>query len=347
MARGDRERLAFLVQPADEESFGSWVRRLCARHELTWPAMLRHLGCDPALAGLDLTLGIQAVPIRLRESFERMVTELAWAVDVTDDDIAATFVDVNPAYMLPLSSRRYGCLECWIEGPRPSGPMIVKRDWELRASWWCARHNLALCDSASLRRPHTGDEYISVLQGVADRTRRRQRRMLLLKTMTKENERLIYHLMAEHRGGRFNVPEPDYFVRFADNQYHLSANRIGLLMHAHGRIDRPARCFERFVALTRGQLREKGQGALDWRHLPPRQLAPRPQRTPSRRIVWKCDTWDLLQAFGQVWQRREARHSASLSDGSVRPERASAASAAAMAASNASSASWLNGDGLA
>lgn len=333
------------MRPAEEESFGSWIRRLCARHELTWPAMLRHLGCDTALAGLDLTLGIQAVPIRLKESFERMMTALAWAVDVTDDDIAATFVYVNPAYLLPPNARRYGCPECWIEGPRHPGPMIVKRDWELRASWRCARHNLALCDSASLGRPRTRDEYIAVLQDMAERMRRRQRGIILLKTMAKKNQRLICRLMSERRSGRLSVSEPDYFARFADNQYHLSADRIGLLMHAHGRIDRPARCFEQFIALTRGELREKGRGALDWRRLPPRQSAPGSGRGVPRTGVWTCDIMSLLAAFGQVWQRREARQSSSsASDGPVHPERARTASAAAMAASNSSSASRLNGD---
>lgn len=347
MARDDRERLAFLVRPAEEESFGSWIRRLCARHELTWPAMLRHLGCNTALARLDLTLGVRAVPIGLKDPFERLINELAYAIDVSSDEIAATFVDVNPAYLLPPSSRRYGCPECWMEEPRHSGPMVVKRDWELRASWRCNRHSLALSDSASLGRPRTHDEIVAVLQDAADQTRRKQRGMLLLKTMTSNNQRLINHLMPERRGGRQSVPAPEYFARFADNQYHLAADRIGLLMQAHGRIDRPARCFEQFVALTRGELREKGKGALDWRRLPPRQSAPRAQRTAVRRGAWTCDIWNLLQAFGHVRQRCEARHSASLWEGPVRPERASTASAAAMAASNSSSASWLNGDGLA
>lgn len=346
MAKEDRERLAFLVRPEEEESFGSWIRRLCARHELTWPAMLRHLGCDTALAGLDLSLGIQAVPIGLKEPFERMVTELAWAVDVTVYDIAATFVDVNPAYLLPPKARRYGCPECWIEGPRQSGPMIVKREWELRASWRCARHNLALCDCASLGRPRPHDEYIPVLRDMAERMRRRQSRMLLLKTMTKENQRLIYHLMAEHRGGRFNVPEPDYFARFADNQYHLSANRIGLLMHAHGRIDRSARCFEQFVALTRGELREKGRGALDWRRLPPRTLEPKAKHFRPRARVWTCDLWLLISAYDQVQRRMKNQASQSSMSRWSHPERASTASAAAMAASNSSSVALLNGNGV-
>ncbi len=289
MARDDRERLAFLVQPAEEESFGSWARRLCARHELTWPAMLRHLGCNTALARLDLTLGVRAVPIGLKDPFERMINELAYAIDVSSDEIAATFVDVNPAYLLPPSSRRYGCPECWMEEPRHAGPMVVKRDWELRASWRCNRHSLALCDSATLGRPRTHDEIVAVLQDAADRTRVKQHGIRLLKMMTSNNQRLINHLMPERRGGRQSLPAPDYFARFADNQYHLASDRIGLLMHAHGRIDRPARCFEQFVALTRGELREKGQGALDWRRLPPRQSAPRAPRTgqaPRQQRPW-------------------------------------------------------------
>ncbi len=310
--------------------------------------MLRHLGCDPALASFDLTLGIQAVPIRLKESFERMVSDLAWAVDVGVDDIAATFAEVCPAHLLVPSARRYGCPKCWIEGARYSGPLTVKREWELRASWRCDRHDLALCDSASLGRPRTHDEYLAALQGMTKRMRQKQRGMLLLKTMTKENQRLIHHLMGERRSGRPSLPEPNYVVRFADNQYHLSADRIGLLMHAHGRVDRPARCFEQFVALTRWELPEKGRGALDWRRLPPRQCPPRSGRGARRPGVWTCDIVTLLRAFGQVWQCREARQSSSsTASGPVHPERARTASAAAMAASNSSSASRLNGDGIA
>ena len=140
----DPEPLAFRIRPQPDECFNSWIGRVAIAHEITRSALLRHLGIDPAMAGMDLALGKRGFGEVWHGGVDRLVEQLAWAVQTEPARIAATFLGCDAAALLPRRLRAYACARCWYEALRAGKPRIIRREWILRASWRCRQHGLPL-----------------------------------------------------------------------------------------------------------------------------------------------------------------------------------------------------------
>ncbi len=154
-AKEDPEPLAFRVKPRQDEAFDSWIGRLASSHEVSRAELYSHLDCDRRLASLDLARGILAVSSQNRSAFNRLIDKLAWSVQTEREFIEATFVSAPDAALLPPTSRQFGCAKCWHDALDRGQPLIIKREWVLRASWLCSRHHLPLSPRKELDQCHT------------------------------------------------------------------------------------------------------------------------------------------------------------------------------------------------
>lgn len=304
----EAEPLAFRIRPRKGEAFDSWMDRLTARHEVTRAVLFRHLGCDPRLASCDLARGADALEPADHLAFRRLVERLAWSVNTSEEMIEGSFVSAPQAALLPPAMRVFACPVCWQRSLAASEPLIVARDWILRASWMCTRHKVPLVALRGRVDARSVGTATRLLDAQAVAARRLWRRRPPLPAMLAFNARLIAGPLGEREQG-LRRGELGYQTRFAANRFHLSPTRIALLLSAHGDRSGPAERFERFVALSASALIafEDGLLAPKARRDPPRShVMPRGQTTVWAHR-WEADLADLIEAYRRVMTKMAQR----------------------------------------
>ncbi len=127
-ARGEPEPLAFRVRPSLNECFDSWMDRLVARHDTTRKSLFRHLDVDPRLADHDLMRGKASVPVGLHASFDRLIGQLCWAVEIEPEVVMETFVSLPTHWLLPPALRRFGCASAGARPLQKTSRLSLKRN---------------------------------------------------------------------------------------------------------------------------------------------------------------------------------------------------------------------------
>lgn len=299
----DPEPLAFRVRPLGDECFDSWIDRLIRAHETTRAALFRHVGIEPALVGLDLARGARGLDVVWHSALANLVERLAWAVQCEISRVSATFLACAADDVLPRRLRRYACARCWYDAGRAGKPMIVRREWILRASWRCQKHELPLTNMASLQTNGAGMPSQSDL-GLAfiAAERRRWDYRAGPRALRRNAAELAYLTGAIDRRG-LRPPDQRYHARFAANQFHFSADRIGLLALAHGNRQALAGRFERLVASRLPERPTLGGGVQAPAKEPYRLRACAAPKPASRWIA--PGLLNLLRAYAWVRERRD------------------------------------------
>ena len=296
------ETLAFPIRPRKSEAFDSWLNRLTAAHRVSRAQLFRHLEIDPGLSSLDLARGNGGLDPALHSACDAMVERLAWAVEVDPEQIRATFLACGAAALLPWAHRRYVCAQCCYEAQRAGGPMIVRREWILRASWRCSQHGLPLTDMRSIPLEATGRQLRAFLAKAAMRSRRIQWKIKPTPAALARNKTVIDYLIGPSDWVGLAAPYQSYQARFAANQYHFAGDRIALLALAHSTRPKSARRFERMIATKLPERPLTGDGAES----PARgALRLRTCRPPRPKSEWTCDLYALIAAYGTVRQHQD------------------------------------------
>lgn len=297
------EPLAFRVRPLGDECFDSWIDRLTRAHETTRAALFRHVGIEPALAGLDLARGARGLDVVWHSAFANLVERLGWAVQCEISRVSATFLVCEANDVLPRRLRRYACARCWYEAGRAGKPMIVHREWILRASWRCQKHELPLSDMASLLTDGAGMPSQSDLGLAIIAAERRRWAYQVRPGAIPQNAAELAYLVGSSDWHGLGPPNKRYHARFAANQFHFSADRIGLLALAHGNRQALAGRFERLVAARLPERPTLGGGVQAPAKQPYRLRACAPPKPASRWIA--PGFLDLLRAYAWVRERRD------------------------------------------
>ncbi len=297
------EPLAFRVRPLGDECFDSWIDRLTRAHETSRAALFRHVGIEPALAGLDLARAARGLDAVWHSAVTNLVERLAWAVQCEIGRILATFLACEANDVLPRRLRRYACARCWYEAGRAGKPMIVHREWILRASWRCKKHELPLCDMASLLTDGAGMPSQSDLGLAIIAAERRRWAYQVRPGAIPQNAAELAYLVGSSDWHGLGPPNKCYHARFAANQFHFSADRIALLALAHGNRHALARRFERLVAARLPERPTVG-GGVQAHAKAPYRLRTCAQPKPTSR--WMAPgILDLLRAYAWVRERRD------------------------------------------
>lgn len=296
------ETLAFPIKPRRDEAFDSWLSRLTAAHGVSRAQLFRHLEIDPGLSSLDLARGKCGLDPTLHSACNTMVECLALAVEVDPAQIGATFLASDAAALLPYTHRRYVCAQCCYEAQRAGGPMIVRREWILRASWRCSLHGLPLTDMRSIPLEATGRQLLAYLAHAAMRSRRIQWKIKSTSGALARNKTVIDYLIGPSDWVGLAAPYQSYQGRFVANHYHFASDRIAMLALAHSPHAKAARRFERMIAtrlperpLTEGRIEPPVRSALRLRTC-------RPHKPKSE---WTCDLYALIAAYGTVRQHQD------------------------------------------
>ncbi|ARS28276.1 TniQ family protein [Sphingomonas sp. KC8] len=304
-AKADPEPLAYRVQPRPDEAFDSWMVRLTGRHDMTRAQLYNHLGMTRRLATQDVARGPRGVPGSYAAVFGQLIDRLAWAVQCDRTKIEATFLDVSGDAILPPMQRRFGCVQCWREALEGGGPIIVRREWTLRASWWCHVHRLPLSDMRIIHDSSSARANAAALGRATEGMEQLHERLRPTRVMLAHNRRLLDSLL----GGPpfvFRRGDGGYHERFVSNRFHLAKTRIVLLAAAHSQRSQAARRFETFVGLTTSSLATSGQGALGRRAKLCRKSFGNPadRGPPVTRVSrWELDLWSLLMAYAGMQDR--------------------------------------------
>jgi len=296
------ETLAFPIKPRRDEAFDSWLGRLTAAHRVSRAQLFRHLEIAPRLSSLDLARGKGGLDPALHAACDAMVERLAWAVEVDPEQINGTFLVCKAAALLPSAHRRYGCALCCYEAQQAGGPVIVRREWILRASWRCTLHGLPLTDMQSLPSQAEGRQLQAFLAHAVMRSRRVQWKIKPTSAVLARNKTVIDYLIGPSDWVGLVPPYQRYQERFVTNQYHFASDRIAMLALAHSPRKTAAHRFERMIAtrlaerpLTNCRIETQVRGALRLRTC----------KLPKPRSKWTCDIFALIAAYGTVRQRQE------------------------------------------
>lgn len=308
------EPLAFRVRPRPNEAFDSWMDRLTAKHEVTRAELFRHLGCDPRLGLCDLARGWQGMAQADYPAFHQLIETLAWAVQARTRTIEATFVAVPELTLLPPALRVFGCPLCWREAQQAREPLILTRDWILRASWMCQRHQLPLAPVQRLVDGRTPRATARILEMQVDAMHTLRRRHPPTPIMVAFNRSVIGAMLGQ-AGAGLRRGESGYRSRFTANRYHLARARIALLAAAHSERTRSADRFEDLVGLSASALLRSSANLLNPKaRRPDVSSGPTvPEGLVMRRINrWQANLPDLIEAYVLVKRRAmTARSSAS------------------------------------
>lgn len=298
----ERETLAFPIKPRKDEAFDSWLSRLTAAHRVSRAQLFRHLEILPGLSRLDLARGKGGLDPALHAACDAMVERLAWAVEVDPEQINGTFLACEAAALLPFAHRRYGCALCCYEAQRAGRPVIVRREWILRASWRCSLHGLPLTDMRSLPLEVAGRQLHAFLAHAVMRSRRIQWKIKPISAALARNKTVIDYLMRPSDWVGLAPPYQRYQERFVANQYHFASDRIAMLALAHSSRKTAAGRFERLIA-SRLAERPQANGRME---MPVRgALRLRTCKLPKPRSKWICNIFALIAAYGTVRQRQE------------------------------------------
>jgi hypothetical protein len=302
------EPLALRIRPQRDECFDSWIGRVAVGHETTRTELFRHLGCDPHLAALDLARGKLGVASARFDAFDDLVDRLAWAVQADRSTIEATFLSAPADALLPPEMRVFSCSQCWLESLTANEPLVIVREWALRASWLCDRHRLPL-SSVGLcadRQPPRAAQRVLTRHLAAARCLLRRHRPTA--ELFAHNRCALGHLLGSDAIG-FRRGALAYCSRFGANRFHLSNARIALLAAAHSDDARVARRFEGWISLTTSQLFKSGGIALSAKA---HRRANEAEGSDRERLVtvridhWDANLYELLMAYAMV-SRKEGQ----------------------------------------
>lgn len=296
------EPLAFPIKPRKGEAYDSWIGRLTSKHEVTRAQLFAHLKCNPKLASRDLARGWQTFSSKTEwGDFGTLVASLADAVRVRDDHIEGMFVPSPIEALLPPAMRKFACAACWQSSLTDGEPLIIKREWILRASWTCREHNLPLAwllGSIDDRNPRLAQ---NMLVRQIDAARRLKERIAVPRAMHQRNTGLLDRLLDKPKASILRG-DLGYQQRMMANPFHLSRARIALLMAAHGDRRHVAERFEAFIDLTVPRLHKHGQGILNPKIR--RRAKVRPRVPEGLDVVthrtWQSDRYDLISAYGSI-----------------------------------------------
>lgn len=296
------ETLAFPIKPRRHEAFDGWLGRLTDEHRISRAQLFRHLEIDPGLANLDLARGKGGLVPALHSACDAMVQRLAWAVEVDPEQIEATFLGCEAKALLPSTHRRYVCAQCWYEAQRAGSPLIVRREWILRATWRCRMHGLPLTDMRIVPPEAKGRHLWAILARAAMRSRKIQWKIKPTPQAFAQNKTVVDYLLKPSDWAGLTPPHQAYRTRFVGNRYHIARDRIAMLALAHSTRSKGARRFERMIAT---KLPEKplpeGQTEVPIR----RALRMRTCGLPKPRSRWTSDIFALITAYGAVRQRHD------------------------------------------
>lgn len=300
------EPRAFRVRPRPNEAWDSWMDRLVTRHEVTRAELFRHLGCNPRLASRDLARGKRGLAEAEHAAFDGLIETLAWAVEADVRDIETTLVTAPETALLPPAMRVFGCPSCWRDAIEAAKPAVIARDWILRASWMCLRHDLPL---APVRR-FVGDRApraaARMLETQVAAMRRLRQRFPPTAAMSAFNRSAIRRLMGERDAG-MRRGEDGYCVRLVANRYHLSRARIVLLAATHSERTRSSDRFDEFVGLSVPALFKSGGNLPNpkARRQESQASPPVPEGLVTLRINrWQASLPDLIEAYAQLICKR-------------------------------------------
>jgi len=299
------EPLAFRVRPRPNEAFDSWMDRLTAKHEVTRAELFRHLDCEPRLGLCDLARGWQGMGEAHYPAFHQLIETLAWAVQARTRTIEATFVSVPEATLLPPALRVFGCPLCWRGSLQAGEPLILTRDWILRASWMCQRHRLPLVAVRRLvhgRTPRAAARILDVQVAAMQSLRRRYPSRSVMLAFN----RSVIDAMLGDPGAGLRRGEFGYRSRFTANRFHLADARIALLTAAHSDRTCSADRFEELVGLSASALLRSSANLLKAKARRP--VVPSgpfvPEGLLTRRVNrWQTSLSDLIEAYVQVKRR--------------------------------------------
>lgn len=293
------EPLALPVKPRKGEAFDSWLNRLTSLHEVTRAQLFEHLKCSPQLAKFDLARGFQAYwDSQDLPTVAHLIDSLAAAVEVPVRRIEATFVPAPQDTLLPPAMRKFACPACWRDALIARQPLIIRREWILRASWQCADHRLPLAPLADYivgRTPRATRHWLDA-QVVA--ARKLRKRFSVPFALQRSNDDLLAQLLGKPKT-EFLRGELGYQQRVQANAYHLSRARIALLMAAHSDRHHLADRFDQFIDLTFPKLAKEGRDAL---HPKARRTVLMPSHATGklelvRRSRWQASLYQVLCAY--------------------------------------------------
>lgn len=241
MSGHDIEPLAYRVRPLREESFGSWLQRISAKHEATPQQLFAHLGVPRAWAGRDLTAWGSLQPYQRAQLADR----LAFATQTTSARIERTLVKCRSLHLLPPTLRTFGCPRCWLEWLEAGEPWRIERRWILRVTLRCKRHALVLTDLRDIIVLGRTSASKRKLQERIVATRTLMDQVALMPTRLVDNDR-IGHGQIEGRGP-FSSETTEFWGALIGNKFHFSSARPVLLARLHTREEAvPARYAQLF-----------------------------------------------------------------------------------------------------
>lgn len=222
--------LAYRVLPQPEEFFDSWLDRLVSRHDTTRTGLFEFLGLEPWLARLDLGGGQE---VSGRADAGAVIDRLAWAVQCEVSVAQATLIPASGACLLPLRGRHYGCPQCWLEFYLAGKPLVILREWALRQSWLCRKHEALLVDLRNVPRRVDGGIDLASLRRLAAMAVRALELLGFADPRLLANRHAALKLLGQ---GAAERPPPGldaYMREFSANRLHVVPARTLLLAHAH------------------------------------------------------------------------------------------------------------------
>lgn len=300
------EPLAFRVRPQAEECVDSWLDRLTAAHETTRSALFRHLGINPALASMDLARGKVGLDPTWHAALDHLVERLAWAVQTGSARVEQSFLACEAEALLPRRLRRYACARCWYEARLEGKPLIILREWILRACWRCSLHEAPLSDMAEIGRWDEAPRRRIDLVDLVFRAERLRWKIPVRPGAIWTNATFIETLVGSAEGQDMTPPARSYQEKFSANLFHYSADRIALLVLAHSGRPRGVRRFERLIATRLPERPTPGGGTLD----PEKRSYRRMSHASSRPRAFAASLYDLLCAYSALFDLQNRARSA-------------------------------------
>lgn len=300
----EAQPLAFRVRPQVDECFDSWVDRVASAHETTRASLFRHLGIEAALAGMDLARGTRDLSNDQHLVVDQMIGQLAWAIGAETQQIECTFLNVEASAVLPRRQRRYVCPRCWQQARKNGQALVIHKEWILRMSWRCRKHDLPLCRLPVVEGVMSERAVDTWLSGALARAESLRWGLNYRPRLVEWNAEGLGKLVRASRK-RFKGEKQVYVDRFQANLFHFAYDRIAMLALAHSYVSKATWGFERLVVL---ELPERpGRNAMT---LQPAKPSPRSWRIGKgldRPRNYEAGAFDILLAYVHLQACRDGQ----------------------------------------
>jgi hypothetical protein len=252
---------------------------------------------------MDLAIGKRGLDEVWHGAFDRLVEQLAWAVQSKPERIAETFLACDAGVLLPRRLRAYACARCWYEAQRAGKPRIIQREWILRASWRCQQHGLPLSDMGRMRGEAGSRLFLGELARAVLTAERLRWKINANPATLRRNATVLDYLTQTAEWEELEPSHRPYLDRFATNSFHMSAHRIAMLALAHGSRHGAARRFERLISARLPEKPIPGGGVFAPQKQPYRQRAHWASKPRSNWVP--PDLYSLLLAYAEATKRRD------------------------------------------